>query len=270
MNHHFLLLMTPFLLILSFTNIVAQQSDTIYASYRYVMGDSDTKTEAKQICFLEAKRLCLEQAGTYIESQVRVENYQLAKDEITTYSASFLQVEIVSEETEIIGESMAIHTTVRAIIDPIELRDQLKRFKEDHELEQQMVKETQDQQKVENEILRLRDELQKSSPEQRENLRVQLKDALQRMQTSEDKKQRIISATHLALKNIQIGMSPEQVLKVAGLPLDKIKHKGDLRLNYGMVWVIFKRDRVTCLVKALHFQPEKQCRDYSELQRVRR
>ncbi len=254
----------------SLTHLTAQQPDTIYASYRYLMGDNDTKTEAKQICFLEAKRLCLEQAGTYLESQVKVENYQLAKDEITTYSASFLQVEIVSEKIEMSGESMAIHTTVRAIVDPVELRDQLRQFKEDRELEQQIVKETQDQQKVENEVLRLRDELQKSSPEQRENLRVRLKDALQRMQYAEDKKQRIISATHRAIKDIKIGMSPEQVLKVAGLPLEKVKHEGDWRLNYGMVWVVFKRDRVTCLVKALHFRPEKQCRDYSESQRVKR
>lgn len=258
------------LFVLFFDNLSAQQQDTIYASYRYVMGDNDTKTEAKQICFLEAKRLCLEQAGTYLESQVKVENYQLAKDEISTYSASFLQVEIISEEIEMVGESLAIHTTVRAIIDPLELREQLNQFKEDQEIQQQMVKETKDQQKVENEVLRLRDELQKSTPEQRENLRSQLKDALQRMQKLEDKKQKIITATHSAIKNIRVGMSSEQVLKLAGEPLDKAKYKGDLRLNYGMIWVVFKHDRVTCLVKGLYFRPEKQCRDYTNGQRFRR
>ena len=45
-------------------NVSAQNIDTIYASYRYIMGDSDSKAEAKQLCYLEAKRLCLEQAGT--------------------------------------------------------------------------------------------------------------------------------------------------------------------------------------------------------------
>lgn len=33
----------------------------------YTLGDSDTKSDAKKIAFIEAKRLCLEKAGSYIK-----------------------------------------------------------------------------------------------------------------------------------------------------------------------------------------------------------
>lgn len=41
------------------------QTDTIFATYTYTMGDDDTKSDARQLCFLYAKRECLEKAGTF-------------------------------------------------------------------------------------------------------------------------------------------------------------------------------------------------------------
>ncbi len=34
--------------------------ETVYASYKYIMGDNDSKNDAKRICFMEAKRLLIE------------------------------------------------------------------------------------------------------------------------------------------------------------------------------------------------------------------
>lgn len=72
---------------LLFTHTVfAASKETIYASYKYALGDSDTKSDAKRIAFIEAKRLCLEKAGVYLESNTEVLNSQLSKDEIKTYT----------------------------------------------------------------------------------------------------------------------------------------------------------------------------------------
>ncbi len=249
------------------TALSAQNVDTVHAGYRYVMGDSDSKTEAKQLCFLEAKRLCLEQAGTYIQSQVKVENYQVTQDEITTYSASFVQVELVSEEFETTGETMAINTTVRAVVDADYLRDQLEQMKDDEQLTQQVKEQESERQQLEKNVFDLHKELQRASPEQRERLRQQMATALKNVSEFENRKQILKNRTYAAIKNIKPGMTPEQVLKNAGVPLDKIKHSGDLRLNYGLVWVIFQKNRVTCLVKAPHFKPQLKCRDYPPKQR---
>ena len=46
------------------------------------MGDNDTRADAKRLALLDAKRLALEQAGTYIEGISEVKNLDLAKEEI--------------------------------------------------------------------------------------------------------------------------------------------------------------------------------------------
>ena len=51
---------------------------------KYVMGDLDSKKDAKALALIEAKRLALEQAGTYIASSTEVKNFQLSKDQINT------------------------------------------------------------------------------------------------------------------------------------------------------------------------------------------
>ena len=40
---------------------------TLTATGEYRMGDNDTKTDAKRLALLDAKRLALEQVGTYLE-----------------------------------------------------------------------------------------------------------------------------------------------------------------------------------------------------------
>lgn|GEM_PF-2680902 len=42
------------------------QVDTVQATYKYIMGDNDTKTDARNLCFLYAKKLCMEKAGTFV------------------------------------------------------------------------------------------------------------------------------------------------------------------------------------------------------------
>jgi hypothetical protein len=75
-------------------SLFAQSKQTIFASYKYTLGDNDTKSDAKKIAFIEAKRLCLEKAGTYIENNTEVLNFRLSKDEIKTYTGGILKVEI--------------------------------------------------------------------------------------------------------------------------------------------------------------------------------
>ena len=71
------------------------ETKTIFVDHKYVMGDNDSKNDARRMCFLEAKRKVLEKAGTYIESHTQVSNYRLTKDEISAYSAALLKVDTV-------------------------------------------------------------------------------------------------------------------------------------------------------------------------------
>src|ERR1041385_1086997 len=70
---------------------------TITTTHTYVMGDNDSRNDARRLCFLEAKRKVLEQAGTLIQSSSEVINLQLTKDQMTSYSAAIVSVETLDE-----------------------------------------------------------------------------------------------------------------------------------------------------------------------------
>jgi len=57
------------------------------------------------------------------------------------------------------------------------------------------------------------------------------------------------------VKNIELGMTPDEVIKVAGKPRYIIEwYTGNLKYNYGNVWVVIENGAVTCLVWSKHFE----------------
>jgi len=56
-------------------------------------------------------------------------------------------------------------------------------------------------------------------------------------------------------KNVELGMTPGEVIKVAGKPRYIIEwYTGNLKYNYGNVWVVMENGAVTCLVRSKHFE----------------
>ena len=57
------------------------------------------------------------------------------------------------------------------------------------------------------------------------------------------------------VKNVELGMTPGEVIKVAGKPRYIIEwYTGNLKYNYGNVWVVMEHGAVTCLVRSKHFE----------------
>lgn len=83
----------------------------------YIMGDNDTKNEARKLCLMEAKRKIVEQAGTYISSRTEITNMELSSDEIMAFSASVLKSKIVNERWFFQGTNLALELTVEATVD---------------------------------------------------------------------------------------------------------------------------------------------------------
>lgn len=95
------------------------------ATYRHAMGDDETRTEARRKCLAGAKRRILEQAGTYVASSTTVKNYQLTEDQITEIAAGIMEVEVLDETTELQGDALVISMSVKAMLDPDEMRARL-------------------------------------------------------------------------------------------------------------------------------------------------
>ena len=138
-----------------FTIFICSIKETIHISYKYTLGDSDTKSDAKKIAFIEAKRLCLEKAGSYIESNTEVLNFRLSKDEIRTYTGGILKVEIVSEEFKAIGENLTLFMEVKADVDLKEVQENLKRVKEDKKFAEKIKEQEKQLQALEDKIRNL-------------------------------------------------------------------------------------------------------------------
>ena len=98
---------------------------TFTATHTYILGDRDSKDDARQRCLLEAKRKILEQAGVYIESASEVKNFDLTKDKITSFAAAVMQVKDTKEEVNFQHGHMTMTLKLKANVDLAEVRKQL-------------------------------------------------------------------------------------------------------------------------------------------------
>jgi TPR repeat protein len=117
-------------LVLSFVcltapSVASAQVQTLTATHTYVLGDHDSKDDARQRCLLETKRKILEQAGVYIESASEVKDLQLTKDKITSFAAAVMQVKDTKEEFSFQQGQMTLTLTTTAQVDLDEVRKQL-------------------------------------------------------------------------------------------------------------------------------------------------
>lgn len=110
--------------------IAFAEPSSIISEGKYVMGDLDTKKDAKTQALMEAKRMAMEKAGTYLQSTTEVKNFQLSKDQINTIAAGIMSVEILNEDWKMSGDNMVLTIQIRAIVDTSNLKGQISRMQE--------------------------------------------------------------------------------------------------------------------------------------------
>jgi Flp pilus assembly protein TadD len=128
----------PFILLSLIPSVIRADVKIIEAESTYIMGDNDSKVDARRIATLEAKRKALELAGTYVESLTEVRNYQLTKDDIKSYTAGLLETDVVSEQMLGTTEHPEIYIKARCKIDIDTLTTQIDKFRESEDLKEQV------------------------------------------------------------------------------------------------------------------------------------
>jgi hypothetical protein len=223
------------------------QIQTITATHTYVMGDNDSRNDARHLCFLEAKRKVLEKTGSFIQSHSVVDNFNLTKDQITSYSAAVLSVETVKEEVGFTNGQNTLTLTVKADVDADQVKKLVGAIVADRSLADRVAHQQQQIRQLDEHLqtlnFRLSDAPINSASELRKERTVVFDNmaeldhirlsAKQRIANEQD---RIRQTSEFILKYGIRGMTPGEVRKLVGEPFSKL---GDTDWYYGELCVCF-------------------------------
>ena len=119
----------------------------VKASADYVLGDNDSKADAKKIALEYAKRNAVEKVATFIQASTTSKDGILVKNEISTYSASILQTKILSEIFKVQKDSSILYRVdISAKVDKDTLFRRINEAKKDKD-KQRAIEELQKQNK---------------------------------------------------------------------------------------------------------------------------
>jgi hypothetical protein len=124
-----LFLALPILFILAVPVSAYADTKVLTAEATYTMGDGETPSFAEAMALQKAKQMALEQAGTYVESYTKVQNYQLTADEIQTIAGGVLQVEVLDRKRELIGDGLRHYVKIKATVTTDRVQDLAQRIK---------------------------------------------------------------------------------------------------------------------------------------------
>ena len=105
-------------------------SQTVHTTGTYTMGDRDTRSDARKMALVEAKRLAMEEAGTYVQASTTVRDFELSHDEVNTLTAGTMRAKVTDEKWRMEGESMIVTVTIEAVIDMADLDEKAKAIRE--------------------------------------------------------------------------------------------------------------------------------------------
>ena len=226
---------------------------TITATHTYIMGDNDSRNDARQLCFLQAKREVLEKAESFIQSHSIINNFELTKDQMTSYSAAVLSVEILKEDVGYSTGQYTLTLTVKADVDVGQVNTLLAAIVADKRVADRVAQQQQQIRELEGQIQTLNSRLSVATPGAASELRKERKvvfehiaglDRIQLVATERITREQetIQQKTEMILKYILRDMTPQEVLSLVGEPVKKgLFSSSGFGLNwyYGELWICF-------------------------------
>jgi len=102
----------------------------IISEGNYNMGDGETPSVAESRALLDAKRIALEQAGTYVESYSKVRNFQLTEDEVKVLASGTIEVTILEKKRTIVGDGFHFWVKIKALVNADKMTEMARNVKE--------------------------------------------------------------------------------------------------------------------------------------------
>lgn len=119
------------LALLFFTSTIAlADSKTIVSEGTYSMGDGETPTVAEARALQNAKRMAVEQAGTYLQSSTVIRNMQVTSDELQSIAGALMEVEVLEKKRTLVGDGFHFYVKIKATVKPEKVSDLVTQLKQ--------------------------------------------------------------------------------------------------------------------------------------------
>lgn len=247
------------LLVILMPNVACAKVETIYASFKYKMTDNDSKNDARRFAFIEAKKLAIEKAGSFLENEPRVKDYSISKYEIKSYIGSIIDVHIDKEEFDASLDYQGMTVIVKAVIDVEPVLLTISIICTDIDFQKKIVTEQKHLRELE---IKLNDIQKRLYEEDKSDKAIRLRkyraDILTGMSENKSEsaseidklKNNMNMTSEKVIKNVRNGMTKNELRNMLGKPRhsfnynDKSNNKSVYCENYGKYWVIIGIDNV--------------------------
>jgi len=211
--------------LLALTSAPSVHAETIIGKSSLVMGDNDSRSDARSLCYLGAKKRALEQAGVYIQAQTRVENLQLKSEEVTAFTAAIAKIEETGHSFAVSGDQQTVNCTVRVTVDPAEMKRRLTEYAKDGSLRSQFTQQQRRVEELENRITTLSRALTGADIDKAATTRRERQEAFADMRAIEaavtawtGREDRLQHLKRLATQYLKTGMTRSEVAAILGKP----------------------------------------------------
>ncbi len=124
----------------------------ITATGEYRMGNNDTRADAKRMALQDAKRLALEQAGTYIEGITEVKNFALSRDELRAYIAGIVETTEHGARSTMEGQQQVVRVVVNCKIDTDVVTQQIDALRKNEAVKAELLQARQEADRLRQEL----------------------------------------------------------------------------------------------------------------------
>lgn len=115
------------LIFLFIPNLTSAETKTFIKEYTYQASEADSKLSCRAMALEQAKRLVLEELGTYLMSKTEVKDFAITSDKISVLTAGVVQTEIFDEKWD--GVKYYLKARIKA--DPEDVAKAIDRLRKD-------------------------------------------------------------------------------------------------------------------------------------------
>jgi tetratricopeptide (TPR) repeat protein len=106
------------ILILCLPCVCVSETTEIVSEGIYNMGDGETPIIAEGKALEQAKRVAIEQAGTYVKSYSKMKNFQIAEDEVQVLASGIMEVTVLDKKRTVAEDAIKFWVKIKAFVYP--------------------------------------------------------------------------------------------------------------------------------------------------------